>query len=144
MTITREQFQKIVYGTFESINKLNESKGEEYTGSQGVGNVHANFDRLSAKLNIIPEKVLWVYLTKHLDGIENYINELQATTRRKLSEPIEGRIDDAILYLLLAKAMVIRMNKINVSEPMPGEYTEVSPDSWKLPSPDRMHKVQGR
>lgn len=110
MNINRADFGKICKDVWERIEKLNRTKGEEYTGSEGAGNVHANFDRLSAKLKISPDKVLWVYLTKHLDSIENHINEADQPTQRALSEPMEGRVDDAILYLLLWRAMNLRRN----------------------------------
>ncbi len=109
MTITRDRFYKIVDETFAAIRKLSGSKGVEYAGPNVVNtNELANFDRLSDGLEIAPEKVLWVYTTKHLDSIRTYINGLDTPAIRKLSEPIEGRIDDAILYLLLLKAMVVR------------------------------------
>jgi len=106
--MNRNEFQKVIDDTFESIQKLSGSKGVEYTGHEGEANAHANFDRLSADLQLTPEKVLTIYLTKHLDSIKTYVNNISAPASPKLSEPIEGRIDDAILYLILLKGMVKR------------------------------------
>ena len=105
--MSRKEFNEMTHITFKQLTELSEGKGAEYAGQEVSHNEHANFDRLSTKLQIPPEKVLWVYLTKHLDSIENYINT-QDQPAVKLSEPITGRIDDAILYLLLLKGMVIR------------------------------------
>jgi hypothetical protein len=136
MNISRDHFNKIVGSTFAELQRLSAGKGAEYAGAEVNQNEHANFDRLAAKLQIIPEKVLWVYLTKHLDSIETYVNGLASPTQRVLSESIEGRIDDAILYLLLAKAMVIRRqlrgDKISESKSLgemkPGSVTHYEGD----------------
>lgn len=113
MNVTREHFRNLVDLTFKDIKGLSDGKGREYAGEDNVDhNELANFDRLAAKLSLSPEKVLWVYLTKHLDAIENHIRELDKPVTKVASEPIEGRIDDAILYLLLAKAMVVRRKAI--------------------------------
>jgi hypothetical protein len=110
MKVDREQFKHIVSDTWDSINKLSASKGVEYTGHEGSKNVHANFDRLSLALQIIPEKILMVYLTKHMDSIATYVNSIPV---KVMSEPIESRIDDAILYLILLRAMVWRSTSMN-------------------------------
>jgi hypothetical protein len=112
MNVAHDHHLKILAEVFEHLKHLTQSKGQEYTGQQGVNNVHANFDRLATKLNLIPEKVLWVYLTKHIDSIETWINGIGMPTTRKLSEPMEGRIDDAILYLVLLRGMVWRRERI--------------------------------
>lgn len=116
--INRDRHAKIVADTFGSIDKLNRSKGVEYTGHEGADNVHANFDRLARDLKLTPEQVLMVYLTKHLDSIKNYVNmvsvpESEVPVNFTLSEPIEGRIDDAILYLILLKGMCVRVQLVD-------------------------------
>lgn len=84
---------------------LSKTKGAEYTGTD---NAFANFERLSTSLGLTREQVLMVYLTKHLDGINNWVK-----TRKEFSEPIEGRIEDAILYLTLLHAMVVESKHDN-------------------------------
>jgi hypothetical protein len=57
--------------------------------------------------------VLWVYLKKHLDSIASYIsNEVKcdAGNKPKLSEPIEGRIMDARVYLALLRGLIEEEN----------------------------------
>jgi hypothetical protein len=93
MALLREQLAALIH--------LTETKGEEYARDED--DQLANFKRQSDELGIgSQERVLMVFLNKHLDAIKNYIKEGQV-----LSEPIEGRIDDAILYLILLKAMII-------------------------------------
>lgn len=104
-TIDKTGFDREIGEVFESIRKLSSSKGAEYRGSSGDANVHANFDRLAAMLDLSPEKVLMVYFTKHMDSITSYVNNIFSPVRPTLSEPISGRIDDAILYLILLRAM---------------------------------------
>lgn len=104
-TMTHQEFMgHVLRPTMQSVIDLSEGKGKEYAGPEGSSNEHANFDRLAVEMEMSPEKVLAVYWTKHMDAIKTYVRTLNKDT----SEPIEGRIDDAILYLLLLKGMVIR------------------------------------
>lgn len=96
----KADFQNLITEQFTALQTLTATKGEEYAGA-GNDDQHANFNRQAEKLGMPPEKVLMVYLSKHQDAIDNYVR-----TGAALSEPIEGRIDDAILYLLLLKAMI--------------------------------------
>lgn len=72
---------------------------KEYAHNEG--NALGNFERLSQQLQIPREKVLWTYLTKHLDGILAHING-----HRSQRESVDGRIKDAICYLILLQCMV--------------------------------------
>lgn len=96
-------FNELLSLTYERLLDLSDTKGIEYAGSQDR---LANFKRLGVELGLRPQKVLWVYLTKHLDSIRTYLRELDVKQSRPLSEPIEGRIDDAILYLVLLKGLI--------------------------------------
>lgn len=107
MKQTRNQFDVMVKETFDSIQRLSAGKGAEYAGDKQHDNEHENFDRLSDRLGLSPEQVLMVYLSKHLDSIDTYVSRLSKDPSKvpEASEPITGRIDDAILYLLLLKGM---------------------------------------
>lgn len=96
-------FQRVVDDTFARLTELSNTKGQEYAGSEDR---LANFKRLGAELNLDPRHVLWVYATKHLDSIRTYLREVNAPVQRTLSEPIDGRIDDAILYFILLKGLI--------------------------------------
>jgi hypothetical protein len=84
--------------TMERLIELTDSKGREYANSSDQ---LANFKRLATRLGLSPAQVVMVYLTKHLDSIDSWISN----PHQDLSEPIDGRIDDAILYLILLKAI---------------------------------------
>jgi hypothetical protein len=89
-----------VYQTelLEEVVGMGSTKGEEYSNSTDR---FANFNRLSAQLGLSNIQIAWIYLAKHLDGIASYCR-----TETEFSEPIEGRIVDAIVYLTLIAGMI--------------------------------------
>ncbi len=101
----KEQFSQIIERTFESIRRLTATKGEEYSRS---GDQLANFKRTGLDTSLHPVKVWQVFFNKHLDAIKHYTNRAGTvgSVAHGTSEPIEGRIDDAILYLILLKALI--------------------------------------
>lgn len=94
------EFKKLLQATFGRMVVLTDSKGVEYANDKDQ---LANFKRLARTLGMTPEAVCYVYLQKHLDSIQHHI----AHPGRKAAEPITGRIDDAMLYLALLKAIVV-------------------------------------
>ena len=85
------------------ISKTRESGQKEYAHHDD--NVFANFERVAERLNISPEKVLMVYLLKHIDGITAYIEG-----HKSQREDVRGRITDIIVYLILLWGMVEEKN----------------------------------
>jgi hypothetical protein len=69
--------------------------------AQSNDNVFANFDRVGKSINASREKVLMVYLLKHIDGISAYIKG-----HKSQREDVTGRITDAMVYLMLLWGMV--------------------------------------
>ena len=63
--------------------------------------VHANFKRVGKHLGLAPEKVIMVYLLKHIDGITAHIDG-----HKSQREDVEGRIIDAIVYLFLLIGLI--------------------------------------
>ena len=100
-------FEKLLESTAEHLQVLTKSKGAEYAHD---ADQLANFKRLGHQLRLKPTTVLMVYMQKHLDAITEYVSAVQAEACPILSEPIEGRIDDAILYLVLLKALVVDLS----------------------------------
>lgn len=102
---TNEQWEILLSNTFRSIENLGKTKGSEYSGDLDR---LANFRRNAERIGLLQETVWAVYAGKHWDAISTYIKKLQATGQYpiNLSEPIEGRVDDLITYLLLFKAMI--------------------------------------
>lgn len=93
-------FVDLMTETNRQLLDLTSSKGREYAGSTDQ---LANFKRLGESLGMSPSAILWVYMSKHLDSICTHIK----CPKAGLSEPITGRINDAILYLHLLKAIEV-------------------------------------
>jgi len=96
--MNHQEFQALLAHQAEVLQKITATKGAEYSNDEDQ---LANFKRLAAELGLPDIKVCLVYLTKHLDAIKSY-----AKRGEVMSEPIEGRIDDAILYLILLKGLI--------------------------------------
>jgi len=64
---------------------------------------HANFKRMGRKFRQNPMLILGVYLTKHIDAIDEYIAR---SGKGEYVEPIEGRIHDAQNYLDLLLTLI--------------------------------------
>lgn len=98
-------FARSIDELYERLKLLTASKGEEY--KRRDDNQFANFERGAQALGLTREQVLMVYLSKHLDSITTYVKDRAAGQEKVYAEPISGRIDDAILYLLLLRGMTI-------------------------------------
>ena len=97
------EFKELLVSTHERLLSLTDSKGIEYAHD---ADQLANFKRLGSQLQLHPTAILLVYLQKHLDAITAFVAATTKGQRPIESEPIEGRIDDAILYLILLKALI--------------------------------------
>ena len=102
-SMKQQEFDVLLANTFNSLSALTKSKGQEYANSSDQ---LANFRRLASTLDLIPSVILLVYLQKHLDSIFQYVRSISSGVAPIESEPIQGRIDDAILYLILLKALI--------------------------------------
>ena len=83
----------------DEVKKTRDEGQKEYARTED--NVFANFERVGECLTIDREKVLMVYLLKHIDGIGSYLDG-----HKSQREDVTGRIKDAVVYLLLLWAMV--------------------------------------
>lgn len=97
------EFTTIRRATYLRLDALNDVKSGEYAQDSDK---LANFKEAANRLGGLPEQILLVYLDKHYAAICNFVKDLAAHTVRPRSEPIDGRVDDAILYLLLFKALL--------------------------------------
>ena len=95
--MTRDEFSKLLAEIQEKEIALRVAGQAEYSGGEDA---FGNFKRLGTALGLPPEKVLWVYLVKHLDGILAWING-----HKSQREDVRGRIADARLYLALLHGM---------------------------------------
>lgn len=94
-----EQMDKIVEEQFEQIREIRRTKGRDYAGD---GDTLGNFKRTADEIGLTPEQVWYVFAKKHWDAIIAYVRKGQVE-----SEPIDGRIDDALTYLLLLKGLIV-------------------------------------
>jgi hypothetical protein len=93
-------------------------KGVEYQNNNvGQDEVLANFYRGSELVDIIPEKILLIYMSKHWDSVSKFIKTIDKdgfeAAINLSSEPIHMRIVDIINYLYLLNAMLIEREKKN-------------------------------
>ena len=98
---------KFILDTF----KISDDKRIEYTEGNHNDNVLWNFETIADKVNLTPLQVLSVYYQKHNSSINIYLKD-----GKEYSEPIEGRIQDMINYLLLMVAMIRKYKKRGIDE----------------------------
>lgn len=110
-----KEFKTLVEQTVQSTSALLVSKGEEYAGSTDR---LANFKRGAALTGTTPMQCCFIYMSKHYDALSTYIKKDAAGFEHKLSEPIEGRIDDLINYCFLMKGL-IQEGQNKIPEPAP-------------------------
>lgn len=108
--MTFPEFDQYLASILGDVQSNISTKGREYANSKSR---FANFDRLAIRLSLTNTQVGLVYLTKHMDAIESYI----ANKRTYSTETIQGRIADAVAYLLLIGGMIAESSN---STPQPG------------------------
>lgn len=95
----REQFIELRQRVLDACDQITKTKGVDYTKSSD--DCLANFKEGSV-FGLTPLQTAGMFAKKHIDSIYNYIK----TNGRSESEPIEGRIQDAINYLLFIQALI--------------------------------------
>ena len=78
---------------------MREAGQKEY--AQNPSNAFANFERVAEHIDSSKEKILMVYLLKHIDGITSFVKG-----HKSQREDVRGRITDAIVYLCLLWGMI--------------------------------------
>ena len=89
------------------------SKGHDYR--QGSPDALKNFKLDALAMEIPMEKVWYIFAAKHWKAIQTFC----AKGGQLESEPIEGRIKDVIVYLLLFYKLVQEMKEKPVDSPQP-------------------------
>jgi hypothetical protein len=98
VALTKDQLGEVMERVFEECRGLRGAGQKEYAGG---ANAFGNFVRLADELDSSPEKILWTYAMKHKDGIASHLRGHQSQR-----EPVEGRINDLIVYLCILRGMV--------------------------------------
>lgn len=83
---------------FNTVRDLRATKGHEYATDEDT---LADFKEVAAALGVSPFRVWGVYVKKHERAIESFIRE-----GHTLSESIESRIMDVIVYHILLLGLV--------------------------------------
>lgn len=101
--LTQTVLNMIIENTIKEIRKLEQVKGGEYaTDTDRLHNFRHNAEDCGTSMELI-----WrVYAGKHWDAISSYVRDIVTEKTRPRSEPIEGRVDDLIVYLILLKAII--------------------------------------
>ena len=99
---------------------MRDSGQKEY--ARRSNDVHANFKRVGEYLNLPPEKVLMVYLLKHIDGIASHIDGHESQR-----EAVDGRIIDAIVYLFLLYGLITEPKSLCIETPYPDAESDSTP-----------------
>jgi len=98
-----DEWAELISRTMKSVVGLGRVKGGEYAGD--VDRL-ANFRRNALSAETSMEFVWRVYAAKHWDALMQLELDIRNGRLRERAEPIEGRIDDMITYLILLKAIL--------------------------------------
>ena len=94
-----KDFDVLVTETFDRCQTLLCKKGEEYASA--ADRLH-NFYASSAISGLTAQQILWAFATKHLTSIRDGVQGVRPWTKELADE----KIDDAISYLVLLKALI--------------------------------------
>ena len=114
----REELVKEAEDVFEICKTLLRGKGAEYSKDNNVFSV---FEKCGDDLDISPLIPIKLFMDKHYSSITSYIKKIVNgtdvnTLNSELSEPIDGRIQDMINYLVLLEAYIKQLSDENPSE----------------------------
>ena len=101
------EYETILNGTLDKIRVLGKLKGGEYAGDTDR---LANFRRNGTALGLNMETIWAVYAAKHWDALMQFIQDTEHSKTRERLEPIDGRVDDLLTYLILFKCMLAERN----------------------------------
>lgn len=108
---SHDDFARLINETVENIQRLSKLKGGEYAGDKDR---LANFRRNGIALELPMETIWAIYYNKHHDAVMQFINDLNTGKKRERMEPIGGRVDDMIVYLILFKAMLEERTELTI------------------------------
>jgi hypothetical protein len=105
------EFQRIFDETVAAVAGLASVKSGEYASNADLDRL-GNFKDAGKRQKLIPEKVLMVYLDKHFAAISNFVEDLTVKRARERSEPIDGRVNDLVLYAILLKCLIAEREEL--------------------------------
>jgi DNA-binding transcriptional regulator YhcF (GntR family) len=101
--MNNDRYEKIKLDRFEARLKMAGGKAKEYAKDNDR---LANFKEAAAILGIHPLTVASVYFYKHVAAVLTFCRKTADGVTPELSEPIEGRVQDAQEYLDIIAALI--------------------------------------
>lgn len=98
--MTSIEFDTLITSLNQSRKEIVEKKRPEYT--EGNEDVLHNFKMVAKEIGVTPIQAWYIYFRKHVASISQFGKD----PKRQLSEPIQGRIADAMNYLELLYALI--------------------------------------
>lgn len=114
---SHDDYDRLIKQTIGEILKLSTLKGGEYAGD--VDRL-ANFRRNGLQVGVPMETCWAIYYNKHHDAVMQWVQDLSTGKKRDRLEPIAGRVDDMIVYLILLKAMLVERGLLRLG-PSPSD-----------------------
>jgi hypothetical protein len=108
--MTQAEMADVMERVFVQCREMRNAGQQEYAHREE--NAFANFARVGESLGLSQERVLMVYLLKHIDGISSYTQG-----HRSQREDVRGRIHDAITYLCLLYGMIDEADRSPIPSP---------------------------
>ena len=125
--MTRDELARHAENLFhECLNTIG-CKGREYQNNPNEADdaqtdAFGNFKRVGRQLGVIPEMAAMTYKLKHTDSICRYIKDIELGCQdgyrpvefadNSVTEPIEGRLIDDIVYSVILHAMITERRKV--------------------------------
>lgn len=105
----RRQFEETSDELYEMVIETLLRKGVEY---QKDNNVFSNFEENAKDLGLSKYQIWNIYFNKHIKSISNAIKtNPEDPTAKEMPEKLQGRIVDAVAYLLLLNGMISEAKK---------------------------------
>jgi len=101
--MTNKDYESQKLARFENRTEMALGKSKEYAKD---GDRLANFKEAAQVLGVHPLTVASVYFYKHIAAVLTYCRKTSLGQTPELSEPIEGRIQDAQEYLDIIAALI--------------------------------------
>lgn len=124
----RSELQDLMAKVFDEVRHINNTKGVEYATDRDA---LQNF-KDGLEFGITPYQNLMVALNKHYRSIQAFVKNGAVSS----NEPIEGRINDLILYSILLRALVQESRDRRIVDATPAEVQRPRPPQQaREPSP---------
>lgn len=121
----RSELQDLMAKVFDEVRHINNTKGVEYATDRDA---LQNF-KDGLEFGITPYQNLMVALNKHYRSIQAFVKNGAVSS----NEPIEGRINDLILYSILLRALVQESRDRRIIDEKPAPVKHRKPPEYEAP-----------